>query len=337
MECQQIGNANERAKLYYMTIFAQCFSPCGKYLVAANNYGKIAVFNISKILNSDRSQVDDKDLKYPIFTFDAHNGPVYALTSTDNFLISAGVGDILAWCWTDIYNKHIKIAWSLTIPESDNLGKPETNAIILSEDESSPSLYSGGGDNNIYEWDLETRKRKNTFKGHTDYIHCLTTSNQGECVSGSEDGSVRIWDFRKPTKEVVKIEPYKSELCSRSKFGKWIGCVAMDQGNDWLICGGGPSLTLWHLASLNPTTSFTCIENTLACCGFHDDLVIAGGGDSNFYHMQFDGSLKAKIPTSSTSIYSVVLRNELAVVAGTSHMIDACPSFTYRDFILYFT
>uniref|UniRef100_T1J2Q9 Uncharacterized protein n=1 Tax=Strigamia maritima TaxID=126957 RepID=T1J2Q9_STRMM len=341
MDYQTGLSTSEKIKLHYMTIFAQCFSPCGKYLVAANNYGKIAVFNIGNILNPDSIQVQDKELKLPRFSFQGHDGPIYALTSTKQFLISAGVGDIIGWAWSDILNKQAKVAWTLSVPQRDLLGKPETNAIVLGENEFSTNLFSAGGDNNVYEWDLESGSQKTTFQGHTDYIHCLATSNQNECISGSEDGSVRIWDLRKPQNEAILLEPYKKDKCVRPKFGKWIGCVALDSRSDWLACGGGPALTLWHMGSFEPTTVYESVDATLACCAFYDDLVIAGGGDSNFYQMNINGNLKSKIPTSAPSIYSIstniLYQNELASVAGTSYKIDVCPSFKYRDFVLYFT
>jgi hypothetical protein len=26
------------------------------------------------------------------------------------------------------------------------------------------------------------------------------------------------------------------QMCARPKFGKWLGCVAMDTADDWLVC-----------------------------------------------------------------------------------------------------
>lgn len=76
----------------------------------------------------------------------------------------------------------------------------------------------GGGDNNVHILDLEhgvfkvgPRRRGNiasrrpmltfvrlcsqsVFRGHSDYIHCLSVrEREGEVLSGSEDGAVRMW------------------------------------------------------------------------------------------------------------------------------------------------
>ena len=41
-----------------------------------------------------------------------------------------------------------------------------------------------------------------TFKGHSDYVHAVCLKNSGrECISGSEDGTVRIWG-----KDIIQSE-----------------------------------------------------------------------------------------------------------------------------------
>ena len=53
-----------------------------------------------------------------------------------------------------------------------------------------------------------------------------------QLATGSEDGTVRIWDTRKP-KAVHTIIPHSDHKLSRPKLGKWIGAVAMN--DDWLV------------------------------------------------------------------------------------------------------
>lgn len=33
----------------------------------------------------------------------------------------------------------------------------------------------------------------NSFEGHTDYVHCVEVRQNGQVVTGSEDGTVRLW------------------------------------------------------------------------------------------------------------------------------------------------
>ena len=70
------------------------------------------------------------------------------------------------------------------------------------------------------------------------------------------------------------IEPYKNEACARPQFGKWITSIAIDdKADDWMVCGGGPSLCLWHLRSLSATTVFDMPNVCVNYAMFHDDAV----------------------------------------------------------------
>ena len=71
----------------------------------------------------------------------------------------------------------------------------ETSALVL--DPSSGVLYSAAGDGNAYAWDLGTQQCTGSFKGHSDLLHCLSVrSRQRQLLSGSEDGTLRLWDVR---------------------------------------------------------------------------------------------------------------------------------------------
>jgi len=48
-----------------------------------------------------------------------------------------------------------------------------------------------------------------------------------------------LWwlDTRASNCEAVHIiEPRKNESCARPKIGKWISSVAVDKGDDWMVC-----------------------------------------------------------------------------------------------------
>ncbi|XP_072033983.1 THO complex subunit 6 homolog [Amphiura filiformis] len=291
----------------HMTVFAQCISPDGKYLLAGNSYGTIAVYSLNAALSPDANEAALK----PIFTFKAYDGAIYALTTTEKFLISAGLGEIKAWNWSEIIKK-------------DNV------------------LYSGGGDNHMYAWDLETGTCTNTFQGHQDYIHSVALFNQSQqIVSASEDGSVRIWDPRNEGEAVGILEPYKHEECKRSQLGKWVSCVAVDSGDDWLVCGGGPSLSLWHLRSLSPTVTFDTPNTCPQIVTFHDSSIISGGNSASIDHWNINGDLKTRVPCTSSSVFSIVINtasqhNRVLSAAGTSANIDIYTNFGYKAFSLQF-
>ena len=57
-------------------------------------------------------------------------------------------------------------------------------------------LGTGGSDNQIYVWDLQTMNQIGTLKGHTGSITSLDYQN-GILVSGSYDTQIRFWGAEK--------------------------------------------------------------------------------------------------------------------------------------------
>ncbi|XP_059271536.1 THO complex subunit 6 homolog isoform X3 [Mustela nigripes] len=265
----------------HMTIFSQSVSPCGKFLAAGNNYGQIAIFSLSAALSSEAKE----ESKKPVVTFQAHDGPVYSMVSTDRHLLSAGDGEVKAWLWAEIL-------------------------------------------------------KKRALRGHTDYIHCLALRERSpEVLSGGEDGAVRLWDLR-IAKEVQTIEVYKHEECSRPHNGRWIGCLATD--SDWMVCGGGPALTLWHLRSSTPTTIFP-MRAPQKHVTFYQDLILSAGQGRCVNQWQLSGELKAQVPGSSPGLLSLSLNQQPAApeckvltAAGNSCRVDVFTNLGYRAFSLSF-
>ncbi|KAM9457642.1 THO complex subunit 6 homolog isoform 2-T2 [Clarias gariepinus] len=255
-------------ELLHMSVFSQSFSPCGRFLAAGNNYGEIALFSLSAALSPDAKDTSQK----PILTFTAHEGPVFSLLSTDTHLLSSGNGEISAWSWAELSKKNTKAVWTKRPNYKSGLEIPEINDMIINTRDN--SLVVGGGDNNIHIMDMETGTFKSVLQGHTDYIHCLSLrEREGEILSGAEDGAVRMWDWR-TGQSVHCVEVYKYEECARPQYGKWISCVATD--SDWMLCGGGPALSLWHLRSMSPTSVFS-LSGCQRDAVFHQDLVTRSG------------------------------------------------------------
>uniref|UniRef100_A0A8I3WE95 THO complex subunit 6 n=1 Tax=Callithrix jacchus TaxID=9483 RepID=A0A8I3WE95_CALJA len=294
----------------HMTIFSQSVSPCGKFLAAGNNYGQIAIFSLSAALSSEAKE----ESKKPVVTFQAHDGPVYSMVSTDRHLLSAGDGEVKAWLWVEMLKKGCKELWCRQPPYRTSLEVPEINALLLVPKEN--SLILAGGDCQLHTMDLETGTFTRVLRGHTDYIHCLALRERSpEVLSGGEDGAVRLWDLR-TAKEVQTIEVYKHE-----------------------VCGGGPALTLWHLRSSTPTTIFP-MRAPQKHVTFYQDLILSAGQGRCVNQWQLSGELKAQVPGSSPGLLSLSLNQQPAapeckvgLVAGASGGWEAgewagqsCPS-----------
>uniref|UniRef100_A0A667XLX2 THO complex 6 n=1 Tax=Myripristis murdjan TaxID=586833 RepID=A0A667XLX2_9TELE len=314
--------------LLHMSVFSQSFSPCGRFLAAANNYGEIALFSLSSALSPDATELSQK----PILTFTAHEGPVFCLLSTDSQLLSAGNGEISAWSWAELIKK---VMGRGKILSSCLMTLLLVSLCCLSQDN---SLIVGGGDNNIHVMDLEQGNFKSVLHGHTDYIHCLSIrEREGEILSGGEDGAVRIWDCR-TGQSVHCIEVYKYESCARPQYGKWISCLTTD--SDWMLCGGGPSLSLWHLRSLSPTSIFS-LPGCQRQATFYQDMILTVGEGPCVSHCLLGGDVKAQIPCTPQSLNTLALNtnsteHRVLTVGGSSDHIDVFTNLSYRAFSLSF-
>ncbi|XP_075999061.1 THO complex subunit 6 homolog [Genypterus blacodes] len=319
-------------ELLHMSVFSQSFSPCGRFLAASNNYGEIALFSLSSALSPDATGQSQK----PVLTFTAHEGPAFSLLSTDSHLLSAGNGEISCWSWAELIKKNPKPQWTRRPQYRSSLEIPEINAMILNPRDN--SLVVGGGDNNIHVMDLENGVFKSVLQGHSDYIHCLSVrEREGEILSGGEDGAVRIWDCR-TGQSVHCVELYKYEACARPQYGKWISCLTTD--SDWMLCGGGPSLSLWHLRSLSPTSIFP-LSGCQRQATFYQDMILAVGDGPHVSHCLLGGDVKAQIPCLPQSLNTLALNtnsteHRVLTVGGSSDHIDVFTNLSYRAFSLSF-
>lgn len=89
-----------------------------------------------------------------MLTFQAHEGPVYSMVSTDRQLLSAGDGEVKAWLWAEILKKGCKELWRRQPPYRTSLEVPEINALLLVPKEN--ALILAGGDCQLHTMDLET-------------------------------------------------------------------------------------------------------------------------------------------------------------------------------------
>lgn len=320
-------------KTLYNTILCQTYSPCGKYLVAGNIYGQLAVFDLDRILNPV-VELLTPDYNKPKHIHNLESGSqICSLVSTDKFLVIGTVNEILGWDWKAVASvKLSKPSWHIKIPSKSSLEHIDVNSLWLSDD--GEKLFAGCGDNNAYIFNLEDRRVLSTLIGHDDYIHSVHAKNE-QLISAGEDGVVLMWDLR-TAKSHNKLEPHKNSKVSRPEIGKWVGSAALS--DDWIVCGGGPRLALWHIRSLDAVTVFDLPDHGIHVSYFHDDCVVAGGTAKHLYQLSYSGEIKVELPVSATTVFSAVLRTnpKVLAIAGSSTEIDFCTSFNYRDQVLHF-
>lgn len=248
----------------------------------------------------------------------------------NTLIVGTNVGAIYGFSWYK--NRLTKKSWETVIASKNGSSPSDINALYLEKDDG--ILIVGCGDNNVYAIDIEGGgKIVRTFKGHTNYIHCIDGVAQHKLYTASEDGLIKFWDSR-TARSVNQLEPYKNEQLERPDFGKWQGTVCAT--DNWLLCGGGPKACLYHLRSLDCSSVFD-FNASIHVAGFLDDTIYFGGDTNHLFQFNLTGEVTAQIPVSSTSIYSVVSQTtpeKFLSIGGTSNTLDICTNFSYRDVLL---
>ncbi|XP_030826693.1 THO complex subunit 6 homolog isoform X2 [Camarhynchus parvulus] len=267
------GGVRRARQLLHVSVLAQSAAPCGRFLAAANDFGEIAIFGLSAALSAEAKEENRRPLN--VLRAGGHSGPVYSLASTERLLLSGSDGEIRGWGWAELGRKGCRELWTRRPPCRSSLEVPEINGLEVNQRDHWVAL--AGGDGAVRVLDLESGAFTHELRGHQDLVHVVALREQlPQVLSGGEDGTVRLWDLRTGS-QVQLIEVHKYQECSRPQLGKWIRCLATE--SDWMVCGGGPALTLWHLRSGTPTTVFP-LPHPQHHALFHQDMVLTVAGNS---------------------------------------------------------
>nr|CAI5866187.1 unnamed protein product [Callosobruchus analis] len=322
---------NKLNKNFYNTVLCQAFSPCGNYLAVGDIYGVVSIFHLSRVVQADNESAITKEQLLPKYQIEVKKDyQINSLLTAKAHLLIGSVGTIYAYAWKSIRSsKNVTVAWSIDIPNKrDTFERTEVNCLLYNEE--TDHIYAAC-DKNIYVFDLESRMTAKVLENHTDYLHSLHI-NGNDLISGGEDGIVNLWDLRS-YKISNKIEPYKDEKLVRTEphLGKWIGAVGGNE--DYILCGGGPRLSLWHYRFLSNFTMFPIEDTGIHVAEIYQDRILAGGRSKFFYQMTFSAEVISEIPTTAVTTYSAAHQDEpfkVLTLAGSSGKIDVC-NFMYKN------
>ncbi|XP_005183941.1 THO complex subunit 6 [Musca domestica] len=317
-------NEDYNIKRFYNCVCAQTISTSGKFLFAGNRAGDIFVQNITNFQNSEEMRPPLKI--YP----QGEECEINCLSFHREFLIVGSIGVVYGLKWVeDKAELATGRAWEIKIPiDVEAIEVPDVNYMWLRPE--TDLLYVGCGDNVIYELNLEDGRITRSFKGHEDYIHGVCGSGTDKLYSASEDGSIRMW-VTNQKESTGLIEPYKKDTLVRPEMGKWQGALATN--DDWLLCGGGPKLSLWHLRSMECTSVFP-FPGKVHVCDFVEDMIFVGGEHTNAQFYAMNGKLRADIKTENTAVYSAVWKTEperFMSIAGYSNWLSILNDFRFLD------
>ena len=168
-------------------------------------------------------KVWDRNNGQLIKTLLGHRGPVNAVQVRGNLLASAS-GDGMAKLW--------RLEDGICVKEFQSRDRGLA-CVEFSED--GRTIFAGGNDKVIYEYDTVTGQRIRELKGHADLVRSLhLDSANSRIISGSYDQSIKVWDIKKGEPEQdgglkLNFEGWTSSwmLAAKSNYRKII-CTGQD-------------------------------------------------------------------------------------------------------------
>ena len=258
------------AKLRESTVFCVAFSPCARFLVAGSSLGRLSVWCVGQ-LGGDAINT------LPELVLTAHSCCIYTLTfgeagNGEVVLFTGGADEVRGWRWSALADAALGATATVRLSASAARSArfmalrpvvprqtpqfaasphlvPETNGLSVS----GGFVHAAMGDGVARSWDLETGAVVREFVGHTALLHTVAPLGQsGELATGSEDGTVRLWDLRSAAC-IDTVHPCAAAAATTAVGGRsgsssassiacaWVAALAVDpaRGSNWLACSGG--------------------------------------------------------------------------------------------------
>lgn len=156
-------------------------------------------------------------------TLTGHRGPVNAVQVRGNLLASAS-GDGMAKLW--------RLDTGMCIKEFHSR---ERGLACIEFSEDGRTIFAGGNDHVIFEYDTTNGNVKRELSGHKELVRSLhLDSANGRIVSGSYDHSIKVWNVHGGQNEQdgglqISFEGWTSSwmLAAKSNYRK-IACASQD-------------------------------------------------------------------------------------------------------------
>jgi WD40 repeat protein len=187
------------------TVFATVFLPGGKHLLAADSEGRVHVWEVDPVLDASYWESTGPGHKpRPVAVHQLHDCAIFSVCLlSDAVLLTGGDDSIKAWNIASLLlgqklpqPLHTLVPQQIAVGRGGLLPVAETNGLAVNA--SGSTFYAACGDGLAYAWDSATFKLKDKLRGHNNYLHCVRCQGDDAVATGSEDGTVRVWDARDP-------------------------------------------------------------------------------------------------------------------------------------------
>lgn len=165
---------------------AECagFTPNGAFFVVGTADGFLEVWNpFEGTLRTDLPyQTGDSDL------MSMKGAAICCISfSPDSELFACGTieGEVAVW----------RLSTGKLVKSFQNVHQNGITSVTFSPDQQ--SLLTTGFDNNIHILGMKSGRILKELRGHTSYVNCALWLDESMIISGSHDGSVRLWDLTK--------------------------------------------------------------------------------------------------------------------------------------------
>ncbi|XP_074280737.1 THO complex subunit 6 [Silene latifolia] len=343
-----LNDRESHCRTVFRSIFAPSLNPNTNpdIIVTASSDGTVASYSLSSAIshleksctNPTPRQVLEAE---PRWFLQAHQGPAYDVKfygeGPDSLLLSCGDdGQVRGWKWkeleeseTPIHEQGLHVNSVVQFMNPQHRGPwsamspvPENNAIAV--DSKRGSVFVAAGDSCAYCWDVETSKVKMVYKGHSDYLHCIfARRSSNQIITGSEDGTARIWDCGSG-KCIQVIHPARDNSLKEVSS---VSCIALDASESWLACGSGHNLFVWNLlasAQISRISAPTSCQDIV----FDDNNILLVGASPILSRMDMSGKILSQIKCAPESAFSVSLHQPgIVAVAGYGGLVDVISQF----------
>lgn len=275
---------------------AACFHPFGDVYAIGSNSRTLSLYSYPT-QDQLKHFTPDIPVQEPelIFTFlKRHRGSIYCVAfNSEGNLLATGSND---------QTVHItKYNPQTQLPENtENLLTMHSGTVRDVCFTPTNLISAGAGDNGIYITDIQKFKTVQKFKGHESTVMSLNCWND-ECsmfVSGSLDGTIRLWDLR--LKTCVSTFGTNSESRQdKSKMGVPVGVVRVENSGKLLVSGHkNGQCMLYELRGGRIIQSFKPHDDEIRSVNFSPKsyYLVTTGYDGKVKLFDIQGNLGGKLP-----------------------------------------